>query len=112
MNIKLRNAIRNTFAATLISWSSTGFSESVTVQNLTVLDIAVDTTGNNKFIHVSPNQLQCFAVGSSVMLLNDVGENAKMAYSAFLTALAAGMRVEVVHDGTSYCKILRVKIVK
>ncbi len=72
--------------------STIASASQVILSNLTIEDIAVDTTGPNKFIHVSPAQTGCYAVGSSVLLFNDVGENANMAYSTLLTAFAAGKK--------------------
>ena len=88
-------------------------AENITVTGLTVEEISVDIPGPNKLILVSPQQLSCNALGKvSRMLLTDIGENGKMAYATFLTALTTNKTIEVIHDGTVYCKILRVTVLK
>jgi len=100
------------YIALLFLLPSIAFGESVKVTNLTIESLAVDTVGSNKFVEVSPAQTGCFAVGQSRMLFNGVGENANAAYSTILMAFASGKRVEITHDGTTYCKIQNVKVLK
>lgn len=101
------------FTLMLLSGSPTSFAAIVaTIPDLTIEGIGVDAVGPNKFVRVSPPQTQCSAVGSSVMLLNSAAENFAMVNATLLTALATGKKVEIGHDGTTYCSILRVWILK
>ena len=86
----------------------------VTLSNLKIVSIGADTVGPNRFVLVSPHQPQCYAVGSSKMLFNNptTDPNTSIVYSTLLAAMMADKTIEVIHDGTTYCKILRVTIIK
>jgi hypothetical protein len=109
---KLAGPLKVGISILAIAYASGPFAQSVTLTDLTIESVAADTTGVNKFVKVLPAHEECYAVGLSTMLFNDTGENARLAFGAILTAFAAGTKIEVTHDGTGYCKILRVKILK
>jgi hypothetical protein len=105
-----RASLRIALSLFVMACAEPSFADPVVLTNLTITAIAVDTTGVNKIISVSPSHTECYAVGYSNLLFNDTGENAQMAYAALLAAFAAGKQIEVTHDGTGYCKITRVKV--
>jgi hypothetical protein len=85
-----------------------------TISNLKVESLGADATGPNRFVLVSPSQTQCYAAGSSTMLFNTPSSepNTSIIYSTLLAAMMADKSIEVIHDGTTYCKIVRVTILK
>ena len=98
---------------TLMSIATLASASTATITGLKVVRIAADASGSNRFVVVSPAQPQCYAVGDSTLLFNNpaTDPNTAMIYASLLAAMMADKTIDVIHDGTSYCTIVRVTVV-